>query len=620
MAESFVARRGRDQSSPFSDVAYTLNCPLRSEASNRLAIVAASAAELDRKLAFAIERLADPATDRIWERSGIHYVASPLAAQGTLAALFPGEGAQYVNMLGDLAVRFPEVREWFDLIDRAARDRGREVLPSQAVFPPPGASAKEMQQHLLRMDCGSEAVFAADMALLDVASRLGIRPRALAGHSTGEYAALYAAGAVLAPRDALVQHVRALNNVYQRLQGEGRIPEGTLLAVFARDRAAVDAVLAAEDGRVAITADNCPSQLILFTAPEMAARITSTLGDRAICTTMPFGRAYHTPHFAPFAEALGAAYRGVAFSAPRIPLYSSATAQPYPTDASAVRVLAVAQWTRPVRFREMIKAMYEDGVRLFVELGPRNLLTGFVQDTLRGLPHVAVAANHAGRPGDVQLAHLLAVLAAHGVPLTLDYLYERRGGCRQDLHAAAEPQAGAGRTIRVASGLPRLQLARASTTRGSDTAPAAPRERGSTVEGIHVGERRVGRAGVLGAYFRTMDEFLAVQRRVMLELVQDNGLGAVKLAAASVAGPVLATAPAEMLVTSANPDRAAGPLALLATEPAPPSTPRRDLAAMLLTLVSERTGHPLAMLEGLSRSRGRPGNRLDQTHGNPWCA
>ncbi len=70
--------------------------------------------------------------------------------------------------------------------------------------------------------------------------------------------------------------------------------------------------------------------------------------------------------------------------------------------------------------------MHADGVRLFVECGPRGNLTSFVQDILRGRPFEAVAANVAHRSGLTQLNHMAAVLAAHHVPLRFEHMYSRR--------------------------------------------------------------------------------------------------------------------------------------------------------------------------------------------------
>ena len=67
-----------------------------------------------------------------------------------------------------------------------------------------------------------------------------------------------------------------------------------------------------------------------------------------------------------------------------MPLYSCASAGPFPAGAKAVRELAAAQWSTKVRFRETIEQMHADGVRYFVEVGPSGNLTAFVNDVLAG--------------------------------------------------------------------------------------------------------------------------------------------------------------------------------------------------------------------------------------------
>ena len=94
-----------------------------------------------------------------------------------------------------------------------------------------------------------------------------------------------------------------------------------------------------------------------------------------------------------------------------------------PDDPEAIRQLAIAQWTRTVAFRETIEAMHADGLRLFVDVGARGNLAGFVEDILRGKPAFAIAANLPRRSGLTQLNHLVAATFAQGASLNTDYLY-----------------------------------------------------------------------------------------------------------------------------------------------------------------------------------------------------
>src|ERR1035438_9152946 len=94
--------------------------------------------------------------------------------------------------------------------------------------------------------------------------------------------------------------------------------------------------------------------------------------------------------------------------------------------ACALSVLAAVQWSSTVRFRETIEGMHRDGVRLFLEIGPRSNLTGFTDDVLRSKPHAAIPSNVQHRSGIVQLHHMLGQLVAHGLTPKLEHLYARR--------------------------------------------------------------------------------------------------------------------------------------------------------------------------------------------------
>src|SRR5207237_4350747 len=119
---------------------------------------------------------------------------------------------------------------------------------------------------------------------------------------------------------------------------------------------------------------NCPHQVVLFGSEESvrAARGALANSPAAICQELPFGRAYHTPLFAPFAERLQEHFQAVTIEPPRIATYSCVTSEIFPSDATQIRELASVQWSSAVRFRDTIENMHRDGIRLFVEAGPRS--------------------------------------------------------------------------------------------------------------------------------------------------------------------------------------------------------------------------------------------------------
>jgi acyl transferase domain-containing protein/phosphopantetheinyl transferase len=445
------------------DLAYTLNSELR-ESAYRLAIVASSLEDLEKKLTHAFERLQNPQCGRIKDQSGIFFFEEPLSRQGKLAFMFPGEGSQYINMLSDLCVHFPEVRAWFDLIDRVFIGHHRSYLPSQVIFPTwtQGPSQERDEKRLWQMDCGPESIFAANQAMFALLSQLQIQPQAIVGHSTGEYSALVASGTnPIGDEERLIQGILHLNALYEQLLAKGQIPEGVLLTVGGADRASVLAFIEqSEDLYLAM--DNCPNQMVLCGTEQSTAKASEELGKKgAICTPLPFNRAYHTPMFEPFCKELGAFFQQLTIVPPEIALYSCTTTQSYPQDPAEIRRLAVEQWARPVRFRETIEAMYDAGVRIFVEVGPRHNLAAFIDDIFRGRPYLAVASDVPHRSGITQLNHLVALLAAQGVSMRLTHLYARRTPQRLSLEKGGEDTARSrksSRSIRLATGLQPLRL------------------------------------------------------------------------------------------------------------------------------------------------------------------
>ena len=108
----------------------------------RLAIVATSLEDLRAKLDKAAARLQEPGTSRIKAASGTYFAAEPLARDGGVVLVFPGEGSQYPGMLADLCLHFPSVREAFDLVDGIYHDRPRGDVPSDWIFPRPSFSER----------------------------------------------------------------------------------------------------------------------------------------------------------------------------------------------------------------------------------------------------------------------------------------------------------------------------------------------------------------------------------------------------------------------------------------------------------------------------------------------
>ena len=446
--------------------------------------------ELRDKLTHAAEKLGDPGCERIKTTSGIYFEAQPLGREAKVAFVFPGEGAQYPGMLAELCMRFPEARAAFDRIDGLYAEHPRGHLLSDWVFPRPAFSEPERargEARLMELDIAVEAVLTANAAAHAVLGRLVGRCDALVGHSTGEHSAAMAAGALdLEADDRLAAFCHGLYASYADAAGRHEVPAAVLLAIGSDAETAMRIAQQA-GGDLFLAMDNCPHQAVLVGEAGAAARARElAIADGLMCEQLPYDRAVHTPLFAPFAEDLRATFAGLAVRSPKLPMWSCTTAAPCPQAPEQMRELLVEHWTRPVRFRETIEALYADGVRIFVEAGPRGNMTSFIEDILRGSPACAVAADVRRRSGTQQLNHLVARLAVHDVELDLDYLFSQRRPQELDL----TPGARAAEAARRAAADPAVHdLADAAALRAGARACAPRGARGPRAQRPCAGAR-----------------------------------------------------------------------------------------------------------------------------------
>jgi acyl transferase domain-containing protein/NAD(P)H-dependent flavin oxidoreductase YrpB (nitropropane dioxygenase family)/NAD(P)-dependent dehydrogenase (short-subunit alcohol dehydrogenase family)/acyl carrier protein len=386
-----------------------------------LAIVAGSMAELKEKLGQALKLLRED-QETHQDPRGIYFAARPADRAGKVAFLFPGQGSQYPNMLAQLAVVSPEVRQAFDDAERTLtgcleQPLGKFIFPPSAFTP---EQEKKAQQALTQTDVAQPAIGAASLGMLRLLTKLGIEPDMLAGHSYGDYAALCAAGS-LSPRDLIAlshQRGRAIR------EAAGDMP-GSMAAIEA-DLVTVEALLEDLEGVTPANLNSPRQTVIAGTAKGIEAALQRFQEKGIRGQRIPVACAFHSPLVAaaqvPFARALAAC----SFAAPTRPVYANTTASPYPDDATALVDLLARHLVSPVRFQAEIEAMYAAGARTFIEVGPQGVLTGLVGQTLAGKPHLAVASDLKGRPGLVQLLHLLGQLLAAGIPVQMDRLFNDR--------------------------------------------------------------------------------------------------------------------------------------------------------------------------------------------------
>lgn len=477
----------------------------------RLAIVASSTDDAVKKLDTAAEKIAGAKKPRLQTRTGITFdLGGSTRITGKVAFLFPGQGSQYPNMMADLCLAFPEFRNEFDLSDAAFRGMW-DTLPSHCIFPPPTCLSPETANHLaekyLSVDVSTETTFTANLAMFRFLQSLGLGCDMMLGHSSGEYAALFASGAVdVSDSQSEIELKRKLNALHHRRTPPEKMPQGSLLTVGAVDPTDLEAELARFDGRLLVAMDNCPHQKIVFGPPDDVAILAERVKQLGgVCQILPYGSAYHTHLIEPMQATLLEFYEQIPIKTPVHPLISCANLVRFPDAPAEIRSLSASQWCLPVRFRETIERLFdEEGVRFFIEIGPSAVLTAFVEDTLRKRDFVAVATNDRARPGLEHLQRTLGQLWCRGLDIDFKRFYLRRPPFVFPSPAPMRPASKANKPLNLL--LPRMQLD------DEVVAEIRSRHRPSVPDS---GASPLPAAGVIAAHEQLMQEFLASQQRMI---------------------------------------------------------------------------------------------------------
>ncbi|MFA0283577.1 phosphopantetheine-binding protein [Vibrio sp. 10N.222.55.F12] len=389
----------------------------------RLGLVVTDQADLQAQLTQAIPML-ESQTKAHWQMpNGTSYRESALIAEnGTskVAALFAGQGSQYLNMGRELACHYPEMRQQLAQADQVFGQHKKTAL-SQILFPIPTFTpeATKAQEAVLTNTANAQsAIGTVSMGQFDIMTQAGFKADMVAGHSFGELSALCASGVI--SQDDYYQLAFARGDAMAATPEQG--DSGTMFAVIldADKLPAVESCISQFEG-VSIANYNAPTQLVIAgptATVQQAAQALTEQGFKAIA--LPVSGAFHTPLVAHAQKPFAAAIDKASFSAPTLPLYSNATGKLHSKDAKAIKKAFKQHMLQSVRFSEQIEAMYEAGARVFVEFGPKNILQKLVEKTLadKNEELYAISINPSPKGDSDQQLRLAAVqLCVTGVSL-----------------------------------------------------------------------------------------------------------------------------------------------------------------------------------------------------------
>jgi acyl transferase domain-containing protein/NADP-dependent 3-hydroxy acid dehydrogenase YdfG len=390
-------------------------------AAARLAIVASGLDDLADKLgSFAANPEAVP--------DNVH-VGRGEPSGGRTAFLFPGQGSQYPGMGADLAIAFDAARQvWDEAADLGEFADGRL---HDIAFPPHAFDAetvKANRERLTEMANAQPAIGAVSAAQLALLDKLGLKADAVAGHSYGEVTALFASGVF--DRQSLLRIARNRGRLMTEAAGDRK---GGMIALPAgRDEAV--ALLARSGADLVIANNNGPKQVVLSGAAEEIDRAMEFFTAEGLTPVrLPVANAFHSTIVAASVEPFRAVLEGVPMGAPTVNVFGGVTVQPYGTAAEEIRSSLAGQIARPIDFRGQVEALYDAGIRSFIEVGPASVLTGLVSQCLGERPHLALSLDRKGQNGVVAFLDALAELAARGVVMDYAWLW------RDALPDAAQP-------------------------------------------------------------------------------------------------------------------------------------------------------------------------------------
>jgi [acyl-carrier-protein] S-malonyltransferase len=290
-----------------------------------------------------------------------------------IAFCFPGQGSQDVGMGRAFAEEFPAARAAYDEASEAV---GFDV--AKLCF-------EGSLDELTRTELQQPALVATSIACLSAVKTLGIRPDYVIGHSVGEYSALAAADAI-GTGDA----VALVRERGEAMAEAARETPGAMAAVLGLEDAIVEELCRSIEG-VWPANYNCPGQVVVSGANAAVDRLIEEAAARGARKTVKLrvSGAFHSPLVARAAERLMPALAKATWQNPSPPFMSTVTAKL--EDAQRMRALLAEQLTAPVRFTQAVRGLVKNGVGMFVEIGPGQVLTGLLRRCDRSLRTISVS-------------------------------------------------------------------------------------------------------------------------------------------------------------------------------------------------------------------------------------
>lgn len=282
------------------------------------------------------------------------------------AYVFPGQGAQFVGMGKDLYEKSALAKEMFD--------KANEILGFNITDLMFSGTDEDLRQTKVTQP----AIFLHSVIL---AKTLGedFKPDMVAGHSLGEFSALVASGALSFEDGLVLVSKRAM-----AMQKACEAQPSTMAAIIGLEDDVVEEVCKEIDEVVVPANYNCPGQLVISGSNEGIEEACAKLKEAGAKRALPLkvGGAFHSPLMEPARVELAEAINSTNFNKPVCPIYQNVSAEAV-TDPEKIKENLISQLTSPVKWTQIMKAMLNDGLTHYTELGPGNVLQGLIRKLSR---------------------------------------------------------------------------------------------------------------------------------------------------------------------------------------------------------------------------------------------
>ena len=286
------------------------------------------------------------------------------------ALLFPGQGAQYIGMGKALVHRFPILKHRFEEAD--AFFAPRKMSLTDIMFEGP-------ESLLMQTQWAQPALFTLSAALMDILWQYSDSSpfHYVAGHSLGEYSALYAA--------KCFSFHEGLALIEARCQAMSIVKNGGMVAVLKLSIEEVERLLVQHGkGLVEVANDNCPGQIVVSGDKEtLEALVPHAQALGARCIPLKVSGPFHTSFMQPAADVFIPHLQRVSISTPHVPVVTNVSAEPQ-YNGPTLQAHLDEQLTGRVRWRETLQMLHHLGVTQYLEVGPGNMLAGLLRKTIPG--------------------------------------------------------------------------------------------------------------------------------------------------------------------------------------------------------------------------------------------